>query len=376
MFSVVIFLLLVITVDMCAMEETSPRDFSTSGSSPNVLDSDNSKPLLSTEISDIEYSKKRVLFRKSRSVSSSYDLSSSRSSSKDSQELLKKNSSYLLSPRESQEPLKRNSNNLPSPRELQESLKKSSKSKKDTYQEKQKKEILTFFKNGNTQDIMCLLHPDFNVSDKEGKTPLILAIQNKDNVVVADLLFRKDIDVNKTDKWGNTPLHHATLKHTSVIIKSLLDDCRVDSSIANNDGTLSYKFLDKQFYSDQDFLILRQLFFMRLRLELVVRDIMPTLKGNALDDAVVKIKERIATDGAMQKGHQPLPDEMQKPLKDELIKKVVTCRWVKQGICKQQDTEIRSNTVTHNTETVNGMRNDNALATDKFIEYLQEIANL
>jgi len=331
------------TIDMCAMEEMSPRFFLTSGSSNNVFDSDNIKSLPSTE-TDGE-SKKWVLFRKSRSGSSSHDLSSSQSSSKESQE----------------------------------SLKKSSKSKKDTsYQEKQKKETLALFKHGDTHDILSLLYPDFNISDEEGRTPLTLVIQSKKDknaAIITALLSRSDIDVNKADKWGNTPLHYAALQHNSFVINSLLDDPRVDSLITNKESSFAYQFLVREKgESDQDFLALRAHFFVKFRLDSVVRDTLPkALKGNALDDAVIKVKQRIASDATQD---QPLPEKVQSPIKDELIKKIIICRWGKQDIRTSQETEIRNNTIMHGTEIVNDVINHNASVTDNFIAHLRAIEDL
>lgn len=287
-------------MDMCAMEPQLANSGSSSSLS-NVLGNDTTKPLISAEAADSE---KRVQFSSSRSLSES----------------------------------------LSSPRTSQGTLKKSSKSKKDTYRECQRKELLVLMKKNNTQDIMCFFHPDVNVSDEEGRTPLILAIQNNNNTVINDLLLRKDIDVNMADKWGNTPLHHAALQHNSVIIKSLLDDPRVNSLITNEDGTRAHQFLDKQFH--QDFLALRSLFFVRSRLESVVDKTIPSLqkqlKGSALDDAVNEIKKRIADDAGKQ-GDEPLPEKVQLPINDILIKQIIICRWVKQGIPTVHDTELGKN---------------------------------
>lgn len=286
-------------IDTFAMEP----QFVSSGSSSsinNTLADDHTQPLISTEVAELDSSKKRVYFSKS-----------SRSSSKGSQDLLRK----------------------------------TSKSKKDTYPDCQRKELLMLVKNNNTQDIMSALHPDVNVADEEDRTLLILAIQNHNDVIINELCMQKNIDVNQADKWGNTPLHHAVLQKNAKLITILLNDHRVNSLLKNQNNFFAHQFLYEDCF--KNFFELRATFFRRSRLELIIDqkipDLQKKLKGSTHRDwnnIISEIKKSITNDGSMQAAYEPLPTTVQLPFNDTFIRQMILYRLVKQGVTILNYSEI------------------------------------
>lgn len=249
-----------------------------------------------------------------------------------------------------------------SPSHSSKSLKKDSKIKKDSYQEQKRKELLKLVKKDNTQDIMCMLRPDVNVSDRHGRTLLIIAIQNRNDTIINELLAQKDIDLNKSDEAGDTPLHHAVLQNHYALIKILLYDPRINSLLRNQGNLFAHQLIDNQF--PQELLELRSLFFVRSRLELVVDEVIPVLlkkpknTHDDLSDIIVLIQERIKDDGKKQKDHQPLPEKMQLPTDDIFIKQMIMCRLAKQDVGTLQNTAVRSNVLTRSTEILSSVKKD------------------
>lgn len=204
------------------------------------------------------------------------------------------------------------------------------KLKRDTYQEQKGRELLDAMKKNSTRDIMCLLHPDLDVTDKEGRTPLIIAIQESNDLITQDLLAHTRIDLNKADREGNTPLHYAVQQANDVVIRLLLNDPRVNSLLRNEKNILAHQYINDK--SPQRLLDLRASFFVRSRLDLLVDEKMRNLKGNTcsmLDQIVASVKEGVAGDGESQKSYQALPEKIQLPTDDIFIKKMVIYRMAK-----------------------------------------------
>ncbi len=75
---------------------------------------------------------------------------------------------------------------------------------------------------------------DVNIKNKDGKTPLHIAVENNYEDIVK-LLLQKNADVNAKDNNGNTPLHIAVEKGNYFVIKELLK-AGADKNIKNNEG--------------------------------------------------------------------------------------------------------------------------------------------
>ena len=79
---------------------------------------------------------------------------------------------------------------------------------------------------------------DVNVKDKNGHTPLMLAIQNANRALVETLLGYQKVDVNTKDKAGRTPLMHALQAQdpSEAVVRSLLDRPDIDLVARSGDG--------------------------------------------------------------------------------------------------------------------------------------------
>jgi len=228
---------------------------------------------------------------------------------------------------------------------------KNSKSKKDNYQEQEKKKLLALMKANNTADVLYCLQPDVNIADEEGKTPLIIAIQNRNEDIINALLLRKNTDLNQADKLGNTPLHHAVFKQNDRLIQILLYNPYVNSLFKNKNNYFAHQFIDDQ--SPEKLVTLKSLFFVRARLDSVVDKRISDLRGNLknttlLGEAIAAIKNEIAQDADKQ-GDEALPEKIQLPTDVEFIKKVIFSRVVKN--ITSQETEIRNNVLALNIST-------------------------
>ncbi len=76
--------------------------------------------------------------------------------------------------------------------------------------------------NGNVQEIEKLLSADaaeVNTQDKEGYTPLLLAVANGHPLAVEALLKIPRIDINIPSVDGITPLHEAAMQGMEAMVK-------------------------------------------------------------------------------------------------------------------------------------------------------------
>jgi hypothetical protein len=298
------------------MERQEGR-FSSSGSSSSIYNvpyNDHTKPLISTETDTQEV----MVPRKVRFGLGSFSSSASQDSC-----------SSVISAGESQGLL---------------TSQKTLKSKKDMYAEQKKKELIILMKKDNTADILFFLQPSVNfVDEKEGRTPLIMAIRNRNEVIIDVLLSRKDTDINQPDYLGNTPLHHAVFECNDSLIQNLLHNPHTNCLVKNHKGFSAHQFIDPQ-RSD-----LKALFFKRIRLDQVVDKTIQArkLRGNlknasVLNQAIIQIKQDMVNDDKTQ-GGQALPETIQLPIDDEFIKKVIICRLVKYINNTPFDAEVRTN---------------------------------
>lgn len=142
------------------------------------------------------------------------------------------------------------------------------------YQEYFESSIWDAVENNDTEAALSFIHQNMDITDhnsKNGKTILIKAINNKNEVIVKSLLEQKNIDVNKVDKHGNTPLHYAVLACNEVIIRLLLDDYRINSFIQNpNSRRYPHDLADDTFYMDK--LALKEMLKARQDLDIIVSD--------------------------------------------------------------------------------------------------------
>ena len=74
---------------------------------------------------------------------------------------------------------------------------------------------------------------DVNRRDKDGKTPLMLAVQKETNADVIEALIRNGADVNARDNYGWTPLMLAAQQNRNPEITKLLLDAGADANIHN-----------------------------------------------------------------------------------------------------------------------------------------------
>lgn len=123
--------------------------------------------------------------------------------------------------------------------------------------------ILVAASNANFEIVETLLEygANPNLSDENGKTPLMLMVETSENDSISDklletatLLIRKGADVNSKDKYGETALIKAVLKNNSDLIYLLLNN-NADPSIKRNDNetALTLTTIKKQFESSRIF---------------------------------------------------------------------------------------------------------------------------
>jgi ankyrin repeat protein len=77
---------------------------------------------------------------------------------------------------------------------------------------------------------------DVNVQNKNGKTALMLAANNKETEVVKLLLKAPGMDVNIQDKDGDTVLMYSAMYGCESIVKLLLDAPGIDVNVQNKNG--------------------------------------------------------------------------------------------------------------------------------------------
>lgn len=94
-----------------------------------------------------------------------------------------------------------------------------------------------------------------NVRDEDGKTPLHIAVINKDMGIINELLSSDNIDINSQDNTGKTPLLYA---YDLDLINRLLSMPNIDENILDNTGQ---RFIDYVRYSSpriREILLLRE----------------------------------------------------------------------------------------------------------------------
>lgn len=88
---------------------------------------------------------------------------------------------------------------------------------------------------GNIEYASVLLgSADINMTNGQGKSPLILAVEDKD-LDLADLLLQNGADVDLKDRSGRTALMYAVTHASSFMVRLLLD-AGADTSIKNKQG--------------------------------------------------------------------------------------------------------------------------------------------
>jgi ankyrin repeat protein len=80
---------------------------------------------------------------------------------------------------------------------------------------------------------------NIDVKNKDGRSPLTLAVLNN-NVELVNNLLSKGADVNGADKLGNTPLLYACLLNDETMIKTVLTANRLDINHKNNSGVSAF----------------------------------------------------------------------------------------------------------------------------------------
>jgi hypothetical protein len=240
-------------------------------------------------------------------------------------------SSVRKSPRVSPRSSPSGSLSLPksSPRKTLKNIKKYF-AEADDYQEIMGQGLLVAARENSLSKIRDILYPNLNVIDEEGKTPLIIVIQNGKADTVRELLEGPGIDVNKADMEGNTPLHHAVLQGNDEITKLLLYDPRVNSLLKNRENHFAHQFLDN--WHHQNLQELKLLFFSRSRLDAVVeKEIMVLLmcaheRSDSINQSILFIKDRITQDHEKQKEDRAIPEMVKSPINDDFIRKMLLYR--------------------------------------------------
>lgn len=125
----------------------------------------------------------------------------------------------------------------------------------DTFGEEGKTPLLVAIEEGRHEIILELLGYagiDVNKSDKFGKTPLIVAIEKGYNDIALKLLGWVDIDVNRADAFGKTPLISAIQKlihfkpSSKKVLQELVESDKITSK--TNDDVIKFitKFLERE----------------------------------------------------------------------------------------------------------------------------------
>lgn len=71
---------------------------------------------------------------------------------------------------------------------------------------------------------------DLNASNAEGKTPLLIAVEEKQDTILKALLNTQQIHLNHTDHNGRNALHHAAIKNNETAVKLLLHPQQTEQS--------------------------------------------------------------------------------------------------------------------------------------------------
>lgn len=88
-------------------------------------------------------------------------------------------------------------------------------------------------------DYLLKLEADIDARNKDGRTPLMLAVLNNDVEMVRHLM-QKGANVNIADKDGNTALLYACLLNNKDMIDELLKDSTLDVTHRNKDGVTAF----------------------------------------------------------------------------------------------------------------------------------------
>ena len=91
---------------------------------------------------------------------------------------------------------------------------------------------------------------DVNKANKDGLTPLMIALKNKSSYEIIELLINKGVDVNAVDKDGWTPLMYALYHNSSdSIIRLLIKHKGANVNTANKDGLTPFMIALKNKYN-------------------------------------------------------------------------------------------------------------------------------
>jgi len=118
------------------------------------------------------------------------------------------------------------------------------------YKNSYSEELLNSVKKGELSKVRDLIKrgANVNIKDKDGKTPLHIAVENNYEDIVK-VLIQNNADVNIKDNNGNTPLHIAIMNGNEFIIKELLK-AKADKNIKNNEGKTPYDLAKELNYED------------------------------------------------------------------------------------------------------------------------------
>lgn len=189
-----------------------------------------------------------------------------------------------------------------------------------------------------TAEAIKLLFPNVNNRYKDDRTLLMIATRNENEILVAKLLERRDLEVNALDKWRNTALHHAALNNNTNILYLLLHDPRVTAFVQNEGNVFAHELLTCNDAHDP---IVRQHMFARASLDSAVNDevkylqaqldlvIISHLTREIITTSIHKIKRRCENvEKRQRKDGRTLPAEACFPsyAKDSFIRKMITSR--------------------------------------------------
>jgi len=111
---------------------------------------------------------------------------------------------------------------------------KGKKNRKDLGINKTTEELITLIKKRQEIKVLKLLRKhecDINAKDKDGNTPLVIAMYSGQNRIVLEILEDKSLDINERNDKGNTVLMMAIKRKDNLLTRKILEIATIDIGI-------------------------------------------------------------------------------------------------------------------------------------------------